>query len=171
MDIGRRGNMVPKRHSQRYCCENKEQTYGKRKGTKEKDKETTKSVMIRKSLVNSWESKELIHTNLRLPLSQRWTNSWRKLSFFREIFQGLSTKKLKRDDQSGEPISFQNLSWCLQMKLKIPIRSTLLKSYTLKTMEINNRHYTHVKHFNLCEKLQFLLFSMQSLQIMALIDY
>lgn len=56
-DIGRRGKMVPKGHSQRHCYENEEQTCGKRKGKKEKDEETRKSAVIRKSFVNSWSQK------------------------------------------------------------------------------------------------------------------
>lgn len=42
MDVGRRGKMVPKGHSQRYCYENKERTYGKEKEQKRKTKKQQK---------------------------------------------------------------------------------------------------------------------------------
>lgn len=49
--------MVPKGNSQRYCHKNEEQMCGIRKGTKNKDEETRKSVRGRKSSVNGWSQK------------------------------------------------------------------------------------------------------------------
>lgn len=56
-DTRRKGRMVPKGNSQRYCYKNEEQMCGIRKGTKKKDEETRKSVRGRKSSVNGWRQK------------------------------------------------------------------------------------------------------------------
>lgn len=65
-DMGRKGKMVPKGNSQRYCYENEEQMWN---NEQKKDEETRKSVKGKKSFVNGWS--QLIHTNLGPLVSER----------------------------------------------------------------------------------------------------